>query len=441
MFRPWPIVLVIAVWGCGIDDRGIHGTAEEEAGVISADATTDAPASGDTAADVALQQLPCPERCPEPANADPVCMSGQCGFVCRRGYHPVAEGCTANEQAGCCGDACIACAAPAHGAAACTNRQCVPSCNAGFHLAGDQCAANDAPACCGPTCATCPGLSHATALCRDGGCDFACDAGYHRDGAACTRDDNAGCCGSACSTCPAPAHATSLCRAGQCSFACEAGFHAAGAGCQLNDDLACCGPGCQTCTPTRANATALCGATGCTDPSPCLPTHHDCNGQCVASDAVASCGAACTPCPERTHATVACDGTACVYACAANFADCDGNPNNGCEANLQIDPMNCGGCATGPKDPHACAGGGSQPQVCVNGQCGCPPGWGNCNGDGSDGCEVNLLTSNVHCGACNPHNPSEADLLTEQAYKAANADPACRVYKLETCQMGHCKGP
>jgi hypothetical protein len=161
----------------------------------------------------------------------------------------------------------------------------------------------------------------------------------------------------------------------------------------------------------------------------------------VANDSIASCGASCLPCATRPNTTVTCNGTGCVYTCATNLADCDGNPNNGCEANILTDPLNCGGCATAPNDPRVCAAGGSHAQTCNNGMCGCPAGWADCNGERNDGCETNLQSSNVHCGACNPHNPKESDLLTEEAYRAANASPACRLFKLEVCVLGHCKEP
>jgi hypothetical protein len=412
MYRCWACLLVVAS-GCGIDERGIHGgVGEGEAGVASVNGMTDAPLPHDAGA-------PSPDAAGDLPGAGALSLDA------------------AGDLPGCA----ASCPVPANGSVACIDKRCVPACNRNFHLAGDQCAPNDTSACCGATCATCPGISRGTAICRDGACDVVCDAGFHKEGAGCAMDDNAACCGAACAKCAAPASAAPLCKSGQCSFTCNPGFHVTGSECHLNDDLGCCGPTCQTCTATRSNASPLCNPSGCANPSPCLATHHDCNGVCVPSDAVASCGAACTPCAERPHASVACNGSSCVYTCAAGFDDCDGNPNNGCEADLQADPRNCGACGKGPKDPHVCASGGSQQQVCVNGQCGCPAGWGNCNGDPDDGCEVNLRASNVHCGACNPHNPSEADLLTEEAYKAANADPACRVYKLETCELGHCKGP
>jgi hypothetical protein len=435
--RSWALALLVWASGCGIDNTGFNGAgdgATEIDGPVSMDAGS-SPGGLDTASPGACV----PASCPAPANGDPSCSGGRCAFTCRAGFHVEADRCAANGQPGCCGDACVACPTSPAGTTACTNKLCVLTCNPGFHLSGTQCLANDSVTCCGKDCAMCPAVAHGVAQCRNQVCDAACEPGFHKEGAACVMDDDAGCCGADCKKCGAPANAAPLCKTGQCSFTCNTGFHPAGDACAANDQLGCCGPACESCQPTRANATAVCASTGCASPSPCLGTHHDCNGLCVANDAVTSCGAACTPCADRPNATVACNGTACTYACTGTFADCDGNPNNGCEANLQTDPLNCGACAAGPKDPHVCAAGGSHAQACTNGACGCPAGWADCNGERDDGCEANLQTSNVHCGACNPKNPSEAALLTEDSYKAADAAPACRVYKLETCDQGHCK--
>jgi hypothetical protein len=50
----------------------------------------------------------------------------------------------------------------------------------------------------------------------------------------------------------------------------------------------------------------------------------------------------------------------CTPTCAAGFGDCDGNPNNGCEANLSTDLANCGSCKVGCGLHQTCASG-----VCV----------------------------------------------------------------------------
>jgi acid phosphatase len=55
--------------------------------------------------------------------------------------------------------------------------------------------------------------------------------------------------------------------------------------------------------------------------------------------------------------TVSCDSTGCV--CVAGYGNCNGALTDGCEANLNTDPANCGGCG------NSCNGG-----ACVNGSCG-----------------------------------------------------------------------
>lgn len=80
-------------------------------------------------------------------------------------------------------------------------------------------------------------------------------------------------------------------------------------------------------------------------------------------------------------------------SCALGFADCDGNPANGCEADLRSSTVHCGRCGNG------CAAG----QTCDTGACSIPPcaaGYGNCDGLAPNGCETDTRSSAAHCGAC-----------------------------------------
>ncbi|HTQ05260.1 MAG TPA: hypothetical protein VMI54_15460 [Polyangiaceae bacterium] len=85
--------------------------------------------------------------------------------------------------------------------------------------------------------------------------------------------------------------------------------------------------------------------------------------------------------------------------CPTGTADCDHDETNGCETVIQGSDLNncgaCGGtCTTGA--PHQTG------VACVTGKCtlSCADGWGDCDGQGYDGCESNLATSSLACGAC-----------------------------------------
>jgi len=172
-----------------------------------------------------------------------------------------------------------------------------------------------------------------------------------------------------------------------------------------------------------------------------------------------SCGHACTttpadacnPMPLNTY--YGCGGGVCdQIKCGGSSADCNqdlgtlGCQSDGCEvADLRTDRNNCGGCGikcaaneqcidegygyecavpcarfgmTKCKqgcfdllnDPNACGGcesrcrnaGPNEVRSCKKGLCAftCLPGFADCNGDESDGCEVNLKNHPESCGAC-----------------------------------------
>lgn len=80
-------------------------------------------------------------------------------------------------------------------------------------------------------------------------------------------------------------------------------------------------------------------------PGACAVSNTLCNNKCVAQDDPSfGCGnPTCTPC-NINHAMAACNAGACVVKkCAAGFADCNGDPADGCEADLS-DVAHCGAC-------------------------------------------------------------------------------------------------
>lgn len=136
---------------------------------------------------------------------------------------------------------------------------------------------------------------------------------------------------------------------------------------------------------------------------------------------IARCGGCGTACESRPNTLTSCEGGACRYACAPNFADCDGNPANGCEANLATSPAHCGGCGRGCNVANATAS-------CTLGACvvgTCNVGFGDCNRNAADGCEADLRVSVTHCGMCG------------RSCTLTNATPLCSA---GACVVGAC-GP
>jgi hypothetical protein len=84
-----------------------------------------------------------------------------------------------------------------------------------------------------------------------------------------------------------------------------------------------------------------------------------------------------------------------VTACAAGFGNCDANAANGCEVNTNTDPRNCGACGEVCNSTNGTA-------MCAAGRCSiaCAAGFANCNRDPDDGCETNVRTSVANCGEC-----------------------------------------
>ncbi|MBL8682319.1 MAG: hypothetical protein JNK05_24335 [Myxococcales bacterium] len=121
-----------------------------------------------------------------------------------------------------------------------------------------------------------------------------------------------------------------------------------------------------------------------------------CGSRCVDTQTdMMNCGACGTACDRLPNASsVACVSGRCVPTCAANFADCDRDPSNGCErpTNTLTD---CGGCGTSCSRANAAAD-------CGTGAClirVCNAGFSNCDMMDGNGCETDL-NDVASCGAC-----------------------------------------
>ncbi|MDI1452197.1 hypothetical protein QHF85_49610, partial [Polyangium sp. 6x1] len=112
--------------------------------------------------------------------------------------------------------------------------------------------------------------------------------------------------------------------------------------------------------------------------------------------------------------------------CPQGKAVCDADPTNGCDTDTMTNPSHCGGCDSACSLPNTTA-------VCVAGSCepgSCDTGFGDCNGLPGDGCETDVTSSVLHCGACN----AACDLpnATEACMGGACVPAAC------TAPFGNC---
>ncbi len=357
---------------------------------------------------------------------------GGCGVACSGGSvcHEGVCGCPANRSTICgtscidlqtdpmhCGRCSTTCNAAANGAASCTAGVCGVNCADGFgdcnHALADGCESDvrsDTTNCgmCGHLCA----FAHATSTCATGSCLMgACDAGYgdcngsSLDGCETQLGSDSANCGRCGNTCVA-ANAMSGCSAGTCTvIGCAAGFgncNAAPAdGCEVSlqtspSNCGVCGGVC----PARANASPACANGACA--FTCGFGFGNCDGNAtngcetsLLADAnnCGSCGTICTAAPNQS---AVCSSGACQRTCAPGFGDCDGNPSNGCEVDLRTSLGNCGACGSTCSRPNATA-------ACTAGMCStitCSSGFANCDGIDSNGCEANLQSDPLHCGTC-----------------------------------------
>jgi hypothetical protein len=213
--------------------------------------------------------------------------------------------------------------------------------------------------------------------------------------------------------CPGQAYSSPFCTAGVCGAACVPGRGdcdgEASNGCEalLDTVVNCHGCGVACAYP---HAAADCGPGGCTMGS-CHAGRADCNGSAVdgCETELTTDRAHCGACGEACGSGQVCASGACVASCGVGLVSCGG----AC-VDLANDPAHCRACdVTCPTVAHATA-------VCAAGRCGfvCHDTHADCDREASNGCEVDLSASAVHCGRC---------------------DRACRAG--EACAAGSCVVP
>jgi hypothetical protein len=337
----------------------------------------------------------CGNKCSPAAHVTATCQAGKCGSgACDKGFGD----CNADPKDGCeadfqkdsahCGDCGTDCSGfvVANGTPACVAGFCgVGQCAAGYA----DCDASSFDGCeskldsdvlnCGACGQPCAQPAHGTPKCEGAQCAVAtCDAGYDN----CNGDVGDGCevylpsavdnCGACGIKCPSYPHASPSCAGSACGIGqCDAGFaHCVGdvtSGCEtdLTSDINNCGK-CANICPAVKQGNGVCNAGVCAIDT-CNQDYADCDGKVAngcetyLKDDINNCGACNVQCSNKPNGAADCvEGKCGLGACDPGFADCDGDPNTGCEKDVLSDPNNCGGCGV------KCGSG-----ICQNGACQC----------------------------------------------------------------------
>ncbi len=368
------------------------------------------------------------------------CQTGQCRCG---GSGPNCTGATTNY---CCGTECVNLNTDERFCGDCgtscdTNESCESGqCRCGG--TGSDCSGAQTDFCCGTQCVnlrtsigncgacgnTCTN-AHGTTACSSAVCSPSCSSGWGD----CDGDPDDGCeeniwettdCGTNCGNrvdCTAQVdHASGTnCNAGACDYsACNTSY----GDCDGNRANGCetslwqtssCGTTCGNrvnCTNRIQHASGATCSSGACDYSACNSGYGDCNADrtdgCETDIwQAASCG---TNCGNRVDCTalvqhanaITCSSGACDYGtCQAGWGDCDGNRTNGCETNIW-QTSSCGTTCGNRLDcsaeiQHASGA------TCSSGACdytSCDAGWGNCDGDRTDGCEHDIWQT-ADCGS------------------------------------------
>ena len=255
-------------------------------------------------------------------------------------------------------DNCGGCGIVCSGGAVCRNGKCVEQCPPvtccppGTTRCGGVCVATTTDQ---NNCGQCGHVCAAGQLCQGGTC--ACPSGTTSCNGACvstaTDPRNCGGCGVVCA-------AGSTCVNGACTTAQATCTDGIKNGTETDVD---CGGSCPPCAAGKhCNSNGDCQSGVCSGGicSSCATGQTLCGNLCVDTmTSVTNCGACGSTCFTANGTSSCVNGQCRIASCNAGFADCNGNPADGCETNVFSDRNNCGACG------NVCG----IFQTCVNGAC------------------------------------------------------------------------
>jgi hypothetical protein len=255
-----------------------------------------------------------------------------------------------------------------------------------------------------PDGASCPG-----GTCRGGSCCMS-----RCEGKVCGDDS----CGGSCGDCGAD----QSCQDGQCLRSCG------GTICRFDHASAFCQGG--TCALGSCHA----GWGNC-DGDPANGCETD-----IRTD-VNNCGGCNTQC-NTTNATPDCVDGSCRVTCHEGFANCDGSAFTGCEIDTRTDADHCGACNHRCQFPNA--GAFCEDGTCVLGPCGDRRTgtfvWANCDDDPNTGCETDIMNDSAHCGGCHQACSDGQECFSGVCELPCGEGGPCRVFVTATVYTGNLGG-
>jgi hypothetical protein len=209
-----------------------------------------------------------------------------------------------------------------------------------------------------------------------------------------------------------------------------------------------------------------CGDTGQID-SGCGGTCPDNTGNscddgnaCTDTDVCNAIGE-CAGTPTNCGDNASCNDSDGSCICDNNYVNCDGDWSNGCEINTNNDTNNCGICGNSCDDGNVCTtdvcseGSCSWTPItcgdnasCSGGSCVCDAGYTDCDGDWSNGCEINTNNDTNNCGicgnSCDDGNVCTTDVCFGGACNNSNNTNNCNDINActdgDVCSEGSCAG-